>query len=72
MVSIRFELEPLMMQGFHGTSSNAPDSSGSLDAQSANFPGSEEDFNTLFVLTNSLALLAANAACKRNICHELN
>ena len=41
----------------------SPDSSGFVDAQSASFPGSDEDFKTLFVLTNSLALLAANAAC---------
>jgi hypothetical protein len=48
----------------------SPDSSGLLDAQSASFPGSEEDFNTLFVLTNSLARLAAKAACnKKSLSH---
>jgi len=39
-----------------------PHSSGSVDEQSASFPGREEDLNTLFCLTNSLALFAARAA----------
>jgi hypothetical protein len=48
----------------------SPDSSGLVEAQSASFPGSEEDFKTLFVLTNSLARLAANAACnKKSLSH---
>ena len=49
---------------------DSPDSSGLVDAQSANFPGSEEDFNTLFDLTSSLARLAANEACnERSLSH---
>ena len=39
-----------------------PDSSGVVDEQSANFPGSDEDLSTLFCLTKSLALFAAIAA----------
>ena len=39
-----------------------PDSSGSVDEQSASFPGRDDDFKTLFCLTNSLALFAAKAA----------
>lgn len=39
-----------------------PHSSGFLDEQSASFPGRDEDLNTLFSLTNSLALFAARAA----------
>ena len=38
------------------------DSDGSLELQSANFPGNVELSRTLFLLTNSLALLAASAA----------
>ena len=41
---------------------NLPDSSGFVDEQSANFPGSDDDRKTLFCLTNSLALFAAKAA----------
>jgi hypothetical protein len=41
---------------------NVPDSSGLVDEQSASFPGSDDDLNTLFCLTNSLALFAARAA----------
>lgn len=59
------------MQDFPSTTGSSPDSAGLEDAQSASFPGSEEDFKTLFVLTNSLARLAANAACNRKICHTL-
>ena len=44
-----------------------PDSSGFVAEQSASFPGREEDFRTLFVLTNSLARLAAIAAYKEII-----
>ena len=43
-------------------SENLPDSSGLVEEQSASFPGREDDFRTLFDLTNSLALFAANAA----------
>jgi len=39
-----------------------PHSSGFEDEQSASFPGRDEDLNTLFCLTNSLALFAARAA----------
>lgn len=39
-----------------------PDSSGFVDEQSANFPGSDEDLSTPFCLTKSLALFAARAA----------
>jgi hypothetical protein len=38
------------------------DSSEFVDSQSASFPGSEDDFKTLFVLTNSLAGFAAKSA----------
>lgn len=47
-----------------------PDSSGSVDEQSDSFPGSDEDFKTLFDLTNSLALLAAKAAYREKAWFE--
>jgi hypothetical protein len=40
--------------------------------QSASFPGSEDDFNTLFVLTNSLAHFAAKAAYSKKRKKEKN
>ena len=60
---------PLRSNEFHIKSTKGkkieqlPDSSGSVHEQSASFPGRDDDFKTLFCLTNSLALFAAKAAC---------
>lgn len=47
---------------FERSKATLPDSSGFVDEQSASFPGRDDDFNTLFCRTNSLALFAARAA----------
>lgn len=54
-----------------------PDSSGFVDEQTTSFTGRDEDFKTLFCLTNSLALFAAKAAWLQNkshteSCHFIN
>jgi hypothetical protein len=56
-----FSFNQLNKRHFHD-GQYIPDTSGSVDEQSASFPGSDDDFKTLFDLTNSLALLAAKAA----------
>lgn len=58
-----FSFNQLDKRHFHA-GQYIPDTSGSVDEQSASFPGSDDDFKTLFDLTSSLALLAAKAACR--------
>lgn len=53
------------------THGQLPHSSGFVDEQSANFPGREEDFSTLFDLTNSLARFAAMAAYIKSVTLQL-